>query len=747
MQRNMIVQSQPGWVVPHAGGPGGPGEFETPPGGIDIHSVIRVINQWRWLLLGALALGLVAGVIATMVTTSVYRANVTIEVDPPSVKIVDDEVLPDSPSSGIGFMTTQVGLLTSRSTAERAAQQLNLANDPRYADPEASAANRLRSAAGALMGNLQVDTPRDGQLINFYYHDTDPQMAARIANQLANSFIDNELRRRYESSAYARQFLQGQIDKTREALEASEREAVAYAQKEGIISIGEDGAGGDTNSPEGNTLVQLNSALADATARRIQAETAYRQAQSVGTTTADSDYTRAAREQLVNLQVQYQQKSQSLRAEHPEMLALQAQIDETQRQIAAGNSQSRQGRANTLLTEYRAAQQAESQLRARVDALRGSVLNLRGRSIQYNILRREVDTNRQLYDALLQRYKEVGVASGVGSSPVSIVDRAEVPTAPHSPKLHVNLLYGAAAGLLLGFMLAFLLDFLYDMIKTREDVRTKLNTACLGVVPKTTTRDEFVDELQDPKSLLSEAYSSITASLRFSTDHGMPKMLMLSSARAGEGKSSSALALAQNSARRGMRVLLIDADMRKPAFKASADNVGLSRMLTDDRASLSGNTLKTQYDNLFLLPAGPIPPNPADLLATGRLQQILAEANELFDFVIIDGPPVLGLGDPLMLASAVGNVLFVIEAGKTRARAASEAVNAIRSTGAHLLGAILNKADEDVGGYGYSYGYGYGGGYGYGQKPIEEKRRHAISLTPSDDDDEPGEGEDGKRDA
>ena len=313
-------------------------------------------------------------------------------------------------------------------------------------------------------------------------------------------------------------------------------------------------------------------------------------------------------------------------------------------------------------------------------------------------------------------------------APVSIVDRAETPSAPYKPNLLLNLLSGLGLGLLAGIGAAVAFEFINDTIKTREDVRTKLALACLGAVPKTAARDTFVEDLKNPTSTVSEAYSAIVAALRFSTDEGMPKVLVVTSTQPGEGKSSTALALAQNHARREKSVLLIDSDLRKPAFKASNEKVGLSKLLTTED-HIGGHVLETQHENLWLLPSGPVPPNPADLLSTGRIRQIIAEASERFDLVVIDGPPTLGLADSPLLASAAGHVLFVVESGKTRTRAAIEALNRLEATGAHMLGAALTKASDMGGGYGY-HRYGYG--YGYGRQ-LDRNRTEILMIPRASD--------------
>jgi capsular exopolysaccharide synthesis family protein len=433
--------------------------------------------------------------------------------------------------------------------------------------------------------------------------------------------------------------------------------------------------------------------------------------------------TQALRQQRATLQGDYQQKRTFMKPEHPEMQSLKAQIDELDKQIAGESARMSSGRNNSLLADYRGALSAERALQARVAQLKGAVLNLRGRSIQYNILQREVDTSRSLYDALLQRYKDIGVAGGIGVAPVSIVDRADAPGFPYKPNLLLNLLAGLGGGLLAAIALAIGLEFINDTIKTRDDVRTKLALACLGAVPKTSAREKFVEELKNPGSMVSEAYSSVVAALRFSTESGMPKTLLITSTQPGEGKSSTALAIAQNFARREKRVLLVDSDLRKPAFKAASDKIGLTKLLTNEE-TIEQHVVETQHDNLWLLPSGPLPPNPADLLSTGRIRSIIAQANERFDLVIIDAPPTLGLADGPLLAAAAGNVMFVIESGKTRTRAAIEALNRIEATGAHVLGAVLTKASDLGSGYGKGYGYGYG----YGR--LDKQRREEILMIP-----------------
>ena len=699
---------------------------------LDLATLVRVLQHWRWLILGSVVLGLVGAIAATLLTTPVYQAWVTLEANPPTVTVNEEQSREreTSVTNSYDFVATQAELLSSKTVAERTAQELNLVNNPDVVPLNLDPSSRLRIATGQVQGGLKVIKPEEGQIIKFSYDSTSPQLAAMIANGIADSFINASLQRRYEASAYARNFLERQISKTRGDLEHSERALVAYAQSQGIITTatGADGqpAGGDSGSLQGESLVTLNKALADATARRVAAEGAYRQARATGPTAEVTASTQILRQQRAQLEADYQQKLTFMKPDHPDMLSLRSQINELDRQIARESDQMSSGRTNTLLSEYRAALSAEHALQARVNQLKGAVLNLRGRSIQYNILQRDVDTNRSLYDALLQRFKEIGVAGGIGLAPVSIVDRADTPTFPFKPNILLNLIAGLGLGLLGGLAGAVGLEFLNDTIKTREDIRSKLNLACLGMVP-TTGKGSFVEELKNPASVVSEAYSAVVAALRFSTDTGMPRVLFVTSTQPTEGKSSTALALAQNCARREKSVLLIDGDLRKPAFRAANDRVGLSKLLTTED-SIDEHVVLTQHPGLWLLPSGPVPPNPADLLSTGRIRKVIGEATERFDLIVIDGPPTLGLADAPLLSAAASTILFVVESGKTRTRAAIEALNRLEATGAHVLGAILTKAAGVAFGYrGDRYGYGYG----YGK--LSSKRSEILMIPQGGD--------------
>jgi capsular exopolysaccharide synthesis family protein len=673
---------------------------------LNLATIWRIVLEWRWLILGAVALGLAGALVMTLMMTPLYRAQATLEINPPSVEVMEGEKERQGQREDARFLATQYGLLESRSLASRVAQDMNLAANAAFVPQEADRAVRQKIAVGKLQQGFDVDPVPNSRLIRISYTSDSPALAAQVVNSYARNFINANLERRYEASSYARDFLARQIAKVKGDLEKSERQVVAYAQNAGIVETGggsDENAKGGGSSLEGSSLVALNNALAEAQTKRIAAEQRYRQSRSVGTTAEVNESTAALRQQVGTLEAEYQDKRTTLKPMHPDLLALRARIDELRSQINAEMGRVTGGRSNSYLAEYRAAAAEENSLRQRVAQLRGSVLNLRGKGIQYNILQREVDTNRSLYDALLQRYKQVGVAGGIGTNSVSVVDNAEVPGGPFSPNLPLNLLVGLGLGLLTGIGAALGLEFVNDTIKSPDDVRDKLHVAPLGSIPKLADAKNITAELEDRSSAVAEAYFSLVTSLRFSTDRGAPKSLLVTSAKAGEGKSSTTLALAMSFARLGNSVLLIDGDLRKPVFSGSSEK-GLSILLTTD-GNLAEHTARTKLDNLCLMTAGAVPPNPAELLASPRLKSLIKEAMEQFDIVIVDGPPVLGLADAPLLSATCQSTLMVIESRKTRTKAALNAIARLKDAGGHLIGGLVTKFPKAAMGYGYGYGY------------------------------------------
>ncbi len=698
---------------------------------VDFAAYWRLALKFRFLILGCFLGALVIGATLTLLMTPIYTAQATLQIDREAARVLDteDAAPRENMMQGEEFFQTQYGLIRSRSLAERVIESLGLASSnealealgieaPEARGTAAAQAARRRSAAlSALQGNLSVSPVRGSRLVAIGYDNPNPVVAARIANGFAENFIQSNLDRKFDSSKYAREFLEERIAQTKERLESAERQLVAYAANQQIINVGEpsEGAasGSATESLTSNNLVALNNALARTRAERVAAEERWRSASTSDLMTLpevlQNPTVQRLTEQRAVLDAEYQQKLSLFQPDYPEMVRLKARIDEADSQIRtiAGNIRS------SLRSQYEIAVNQERSLQAQVTGLTGEVLDLRDRSIQYNILQRELDTTRTLYEALLQRYKEVGVTGGVAANNISIVDMATPPGQPSKPNMLINMALAALLGLGLGALAALILEALDETLATPDDVEKKLGVPVLGVIPLLDKGNTPADALGDIRSGFSEAYYSLRTALQFSTPDGAPSSIVVSSARPAEGKSTTAYAVAINLARVGKRVLLVDGDLRNPSMHrvVGVENErGMSNLLSGS-ADLSAVVQRTQHENLFFIPCGPLPPNPAELWGGDRLNQFLAETRNNFDHVVFDGPPVLGFADAPMLAAAVNGTLFVLESRGTRRGQARGALRRLQMGRAHLLGAVLTKfstKSTSYGGYDYAYDYNYG---------------------------------------
>lgn len=706
---------------------------------LDLAAYWRLALKHRILIAACFLVALAIGATVTFLTTPIYTAQATLQIDREAARVFNTgEVTPaENMAQGEEFFQTQYGLLRSRTLAERVVEDLGLAASDRALEtlgveaPEggetasARASRRRATAVKVLQRNLSISPVRGSRLVAVSYDNPDPVVAARIANGFAENFIQSNLDRKFESSSYAREFLEERIAQTKARLESAERQLVAYAANQQIINVGEPsegGAEGRSQSLASNNLVALNSALAQARAQRVAAEARWRSARSADVMTLpevlQNSSVQRLTEQRAILDAEYQQKLSLYQPDYPEMVRLKAQIEEADAQIQtiANNIRS------SIRSQYEIAANEERSLAGQVAALTGDVLDLRDRSIQYNILQRELDTTRTLYEGLLQRYKEVGVTGGVTANNISIVDRATPPRGPSKPNLLINILISAIAGLGLGVLAALILEALDESVATPDDVESKLGLPVLGVVPLLDKGQSATDALADIRSGFSEAYYSLRTALQFSTPDGAPSSLLVTSARPAEGKSTTAYAVALNLARVGKRVLLIDGDLRNPSMHrviGVENERGMSNLLSGsaDPASL---TQRTKHDNLYFIPCGPLPPNPAELWGSDRLPRFLAEARNSFDHVVFDGPPVLGFADAPLLAAAVQGVLFVLESRGTRRGQARGALRRIQVGRAHLLGAVLTKFNAKSTSYG---GYDYAYDYHYGAAPAEDGKK------------------------
>jgi capsular exopolysaccharide synthesis family protein len=700
---------------------------------------LAIALRWKWLILGCVAGALLLGVLVTLLATPQYTATTRLEISRESSRIVKmSDVEPETSPVDMEFYETQYGLLKSRALAERVARELRLTDDPKFfamfgredlvdagGKGTRLAANRQEReqiAVEILLLRLEVTPIRLSRLVDVSWTSPDAAFSARVANAWANGFIQSNLERRFDATSYARKFLEDRLGQLKQKLEDSERQLVGYASDQAIINLpAGEGPKGKTQerSLTADSLEAMNEALAQATADRIAAQSRL-SAASGGTAKEALANTAIAslRERRATAAAEYSRLLTQFEPQYPAAQALAAEIKELDASIAR-----EEGRVRGSLSEgYRDSLRREQELQARVDSLKASFPDQRRRSIQYNIFQRDVDTNRELYDGLLQRYKEIGVAGGVGTNNVSIVDRADVPDRPSSPRPLINLLLALLGGLSLGVVLALLREQMDETIRDPAELEKKLGTPLLGVIPIAHGEDPR-EELKDPKAGLTEAYLSVQSSLAFASDHGIPQSLVVTSTRASEGKSTTAYAIAYWIARGGSRTLLMDADMRSPSVHGNlglSNDRGLSNYLAGSEA-IGPLLQRPEGEPMAVLTAGPQPPNAAELLRSPRFAALLAELRANFDHVIIDSPPVMGLADAPTVASQAEGTVFVIESRSVKERVARRALDRLRQGRAHIIGAVLTRFDPRRASLGYDYGYGYGYGSSYGDNAPTRK--------------------------
>jgi len=686
--------------------------------------IISVIRRNLWLIASILALALVAALAYTMLDTPRYSAVTTVQINDQRDQVLGEELEARTEINAATdverFLNTQIDILRSRGLADRVARKLDLFGNQRFfaamEEPlpgrEKTDVARREAVLSLLSGNLSVNLPRDTRIVQIGFNSTDPAMSARIANAFAEEAIQASLQRRFDSSSYARNFIAEQLEEARMRLENSERELNAYARTAGLIRTREidreTGGTASSSSVTTSSLMQINQAANDAKAARIAAEGRWRAEQA---TPVFASQAVLANPTVQDLMTQRAKVEADLKKTGERYLDDHPNVRQAAAELASINQQLNQVAANvrsSIRAEFLAAQATEANLASQVTELRGETLAEQDRSVRYNTLAREADTNRSLYDGLLQRYRELNAASGIATSNLSIIDRADSPLIPSSPNLMVNLALALLAGMGLAAVVVFLRDQMDDMVRMPEDVEEKVNLSVLGIIPSTGDENPM-EALADPKSAISEAYGSLRGALLYSTSNGLPRVVAVTSAQATEGKSTTAFATASGFARMGRKVLLIDADMRRPSVhgRIGHDNRrGLSSLLVSADPASSA-IVQTAIPSFSVLPAGPIPPSPTELLTSPRMHALLDEFAEQFDVVLIDSPPVLGLADAPALAALADGVMFVIEAERGRRGALKTALKRLRAVDALLLGAVLTKFDPEKSGNRYSAYYGY----------------------------------------
>ncbi len=699
---------------------------------VNFRDIWRVVVKRKWSIIAIFLIVVIASAVWTLMQAPLYRAEVTIKVDNDMSRVVPFQSGLALDTGDQDYFQTQLELLRSRLIAERVLAQMKVLpaavtelvtprrpwyeelfrkEAPTSAPVSLEEATRVakRAAADGFRNSLVIAPLRGTKMAKVSYVSPNPRLAADLLNSLAKNFVELNIEQRFGSSTYAKKYLEEKLAETRIKLETNERALIEFQRDNGIINIDE------RQTVLSQSLAEYSSAVNKLEQERAKSESLVnliRTNPEAAPQALESRSVQALKEQKAKLQAEYADQLKIYKPAFPKMQQLKAQIEETEKSIATevdAVKMSVEASYEGLLAQQKA-------LNAKLEQTKKDVLDIQSRSIQYNILKRDVETDRTIYNTLLTRMNEVGVTAGEGSSNITIVDTAEVPQAPFAPNLRQNLMMAMLMGLFAGIALAFFLEYLDDTLRTPEDMERLTKLPVLGVIPKTAkpsagTEGRALAWLahNDMRSSFSEAYRSVRTALQFATREGAPKILVVTSTSKGEGKTTTAISLAINSAHAGRPTLLIDSDLRHPLVHKSLDvdnSRGLSNYLSSDIPALAV-VRTTHIPNLFVIPAGPPPPNPVELLSGPKMLSLLGLLSERFAEIILDAPPVLGLADAIVLGDQAGAVLFVVSSGTTRKAHVRAALKRLRQANVHPLGAIMSKLDLRDGMYGYESAYYY----------------------------------------
>lgn len=713
--------------------------------GFDPLKLLFYVVQYRWLIVMMAAAGVVAGVIVTMMQTPRYQAVATLEVLVPSAKVFQDiEVVTES-NDLRAFMTAREKLL-SRALAQRVVFQLGLTEkaDFLFPTPDFSLANilyrafglrstpslgdftpeqRERMAIARVLGDLKVQLVTNTSLLSITFSDQRPAYARDVANQVAQSFIDQRLDQTSETSDLARQFIQEQVTQTKQKLQESEEALVGYAKQAGITAMGAE------KSLITSNIESINTALGESIQERLDFGRLVQQIDAGRGASLEqvlgSKPLQELQSSITMLQGEYQQKLSMFKPGFPEMQQLQARIRELRRQLDAGVLTI----TDSIRLKHQETIDKEADLRGKLAELEKQQLEYNDKNIQYTILKRDVDSNRSQYDSLITKLNEVGVGSELRSQNAAVVDLAALPTGPYSPRKVINLAIALTIFLALCAAIIYVLELLNNSFTNPEQVETELGLPVLGILPMVDDK-QLLESLGDQKSGLSEAHRSLRTALQFSGTDGVPKTLLVTSAEPSEGKSTTSFKLAQDFAALGAQVLVIDADLRKPNLHrlfGLSNTMGLSNLLTNTvRKSDLPNILRaSKYENVSVMTSGTIPPNPADLLSSPRMAMVIANLGKRFDMIIVDAPPVVGLSDAPILGRLAEGTLMVVSTNQVTRKSAKAALKRLRSAGTNVLGVAMSKFAVNKFDYNYAYKYMNYHYYSYGaDTPRLENHAH-----------------------
>jgi polysaccharide biosynthesis transport protein len=725
-----------------------------------LYDYLLILRKHQWLIVSFLLAVVTIVTIATFRMQAVYVATARIEIDPANANI-----LPFQGADSYGYemdvenyIETQSKILTSetlalqtiRSSGLGARAEFASASGPSEALAVGSLENQKRPPElGAFLGSLSVRRVPASRLMDVSFESTDPQFAARIVNEHIKNFQDQNIRSHFEETTRATTWLRNELDELRIKVQESEDQRIAYERKNQIWTLD------DKSNITTQRLADINKALTDAQDERMKKEALFQFAKAGDIADVPQLRDNPAFQALVlkrqTASEEYNDTLSQYGPNFPKVLRLQAQLKDIDQLIKKENVNT----LNRIEIDYREAMQRESMLVQALDQQKLEANAMAERMVEYNILKREAEASKTLYDGLMTKLKEVGISSALKSSNIRVVDPAMIPAYPSRPAKARNIALSFLVGLVGGIGLALMREYLDNTVKTPDDIETLARLPSLAVVPQFAgsngngkrkrllngisangheKRIELVAQ-HLPKSQMSEAFRALRTSLLLSQPGRPPQVILVTSALPREGKTTAAANLAVTLAQLGDSTVLVDADLRKPGVgrllnMSSGKYAGLSSYL----AGVSSLDLvivpHPDIPNLAAIPTGPLPPNPADLLSSHKLSEAIAELRTKFKFVVIDSPPIMAATDAVILSVQTDGVLLVVRSGETPKEAFTRTRDLLVSVKCHILGVVLNAVDSGAPDYYYSYRY-YPYSYGYGPQETPESPQEHDDLAES----------------
>jgi exopolysaccharide transport family protein len=718
----------------------------------------RVLIKRKWLVLSVMAAIFIVVAVASLRQTPVYDAMGRIVINKSDSNVLFKDSMPMMDYYDQSDLDTEVRILQSDLMALQVIRQLNLDKRPEFGgrpdqrqvnlapDPLQSDSNRVSNLLGAFRGHLHVILIPNTRIIEIHYSSTDPQLAASVVNTLASTYVEQNFKTKFESTMQASDWLSKQLVDLQMKVETSQEKLVRYQKEHEILGTDE-----KTNIIT-EKLGELNREMTVAESDRMQKEAIYRQTQSsdpvqvaaaIINDTAPGGAAASAlldrlRDQQVALKIQIAELSTQFGPSYPKVVQLMNQSKEIDHQLQTETDKA----VDHLKGQYLAALQRESMLRESFEKQKQEANKLNESAIEYTILKRDVDSNRTLYEGLLEKLKEAGVTAGLRSNNFRIIDAARVPTAPSEPNVPRNLSFALVLGLISGVGLAFALENMDNTVRTPEQAQAISGLPSLGMIPlgsksanlgaagkrlALTPSKEAVETVTQirPQSQMAESYRALRTSLLLSNLGAPPKVIMVTSARPQEGKTTTSINTAIVLAQKGVRVLLIDADLRRPSVHKTlgmGPRSGLSNVLTGSATIEQTITTSPILPNLFIMPAGTPPPNPAELLASSNMRDVIAELREVYDHIVIDTPPTLSVTDAVVLSPRADATILVIRSGQTTKQALRRARDILTQVNAHVAGVLLNAVDLTSPDYYYYYEYQGKYGHYYQEEPLESAK-------------------------